>query len=138
MKTLAKTLIAVILLMVSFQVFSANDKGAIAGSRMIIYQINIHITTDPSFFYGAHFFVVITDENGRLVAPPQLSNINKLIYTFSEAGPVKGTRVARLVLDPNTDILSDRIIVSPDAKTGVFVPGSVYIFNLWPATTRTR
>ena len=140
MKAISKALVAMILLMASFPVLSANEKvGPTLGSAMILYQVNIHVTAStPVPFNGDHYFVVITDEKGKLVAPVQLFNINKHTYTFSETGPVSGTRVAGLMPDPDADGGSIRNLLAPDAKTGVFVPGSIYIFNLWPDTTRTR
>ncbi|MCX6245042.1 MAG: hypothetical protein NTU98_10095 [Bacteroidetes bacterium] len=138
MKTIAKTLLATILLMVSFSAFSFAGNGAAnISTGTIIYQVTVHVSNDIPMI-GNYYYVAVMDGQGKLVAPVQMYNSGKMTYTFLEAGPVKGTRVATLIPVPNAENPDAHFIVPPDVKTGVFAPGSIYNFNLWPTTTRTR
>jgi hypothetical protein len=97
----------------------------------IKYAISIH---GPDFYVmpNAHFYVVITDQNGRRIAPPQLVTGLKSIYLFSEQGPVIGSRVARLAEAHDSPSFIP-FSCTPDIKSGAFQNGLFYNFNLYPS-----
>jgi hypothetical protein len=98
------------------------------GSGMIKYQVNVH-STSPLVLPPEPVYVVITDENGNPVARPQVFTPGTWIYTFGEAGPVKGVREARMVL-PGGRIFPG--YPYPDIQKGPFLSGHTYLFNLYP------
>ena len=78
MKTIAKTLLAIILLMVSISsyTFSGNGSASI-GTGTITYRVTVHITDDIPMI-GNYYYVAMTDDQGRLVAPVQMYNSGKI------------------------------------------------------------
>jgi hypothetical protein len=134
MKTIAKTLIAAIALLFAMQINAAPiNGGPISSTNEIQYSVKINSTQIHSGSFNLNLFVMITDEHGRLVAPVQAVRPGLSTYHFSEFGPVIGTRVARLIYDPigPTDL---PFYCAPDVKTGKFINGTTYLFNLYPTT----
>jgi len=75
----------------------------------------------------------MTDENGKLIGPVQRFKPGTRNYYFYENGPVKSTRMAYLVKDPNSPPnINLYFYCAPDAQTGSFLPGDTYIFDLYP------
>lgn len=103
-----------------------NEKGAIPG--VIKYQVNIHAPNYPVLSFE-QVYVVMTDENGNPVARPQVFTNGTWVYTFNEAGPVKGGRIARLVLSGGRTFNE---YPYPDIQKGTFLNGESYSFNLYP------
>jgi hypothetical protein len=97
----------------------------------IKHQVVLHVSATVSM-PAAHFYVVITDGNGRQIARPQLVVPGVVKYYFSEMGPVNGTRIVRLIEKPSGDSFIP-YSCEPDAKTGLFRNGVTYIFNLYPS-----
>jgi len=97
----------------------------------IKYQVNIHVNSNINWPL-TRIYVVMTDENGREVAPPELFTPGTWVYVFNEAGPVTGIREARMVLPTEGGQIFHKY-PSPDIKKGTFLDGNVYQFNLYPA-----
>ncbi|MCX6243328.1 MAG: hypothetical protein NTU98_01370 [Bacteroidetes bacterium] len=127
MKTIAKILIALSALTISFTAHAKGGENSVS-ALAITYKVIVHMpAATPSVLRGV--FVVITDETGRLVAPAQLLISGKTEYKFAESGPVKGIRVAKLSngLRPH----ADSWISNEDMKAGLFQNGASYLFNLY-------
>jgi hypothetical protein len=124
MKTIAKIIIAVSILTLSFQANAAEENL----SRGIIYKVAVHLQNVLPASPG-QLFVVVLDEKGQFVAPPQWFNKGISEYTFRETGPVKGTRTARLSYEPGPHPYTPAC--KPDIKSGLFLNGNTYYFNLY-------
>jgi hypothetical protein len=124
MKTIAKTLVTLSILVMSIQAYSA---GNINSVQSVHYKVNIHLAKIPNFD-PKNLYVVISDGKG-LVAEPQHFRVDNLTYEFSEKGTVTGTRIAMLVYmnggKPGLFNATD------DVKTGRFLAGNTYDFNLY-------
>jgi hypothetical protein len=124
MKTIAKTLIAISILMISLQAIAA---GNLTTAAKIHYKVQIHLPKIANFD-PKNVYVVITDGKG-LVAPPQAFRADKLTYDFSEAREFSGTRTAQLVYsDGHTTGLFN---CPPVSISGRFFLGQTYEFNLY-------
>ena len=125
MKTIAKTLIAISVLMISLQVIAGNNQTM---TGKVHYKVQIHLPKDIPF-NTRNIFVVMTDERNNPVAPPQSLCYGKISYDFYESQTVIGTRVAQLIYsDGNTTKLFNS---TPDVQNGKFGVGSTYLFNLY-------
>ena len=125
MKTIAKTLIAISVLMISLQVIAGNNQP-ITGK--VHYKVQIHLPKDIPF-NARNIFVVMTDERNNLVAPPQLLRYGKISYDLYESQNVIGTRVAQLIYSDGT---TTKLFHSdPDVQNGKFGIGGTYLFNLY-------
>ncbi|MCX6245043.1 MAG: hypothetical protein NTU98_10100 [Bacteroidetes bacterium] len=127
MKTIAKILIAISVMMISLTAHAKGGENSVS-ALAITYKVIVHMPdATPSVLRGV--FVVITDETGRLVAPAQLLLPGKTEYQFAENGPVKGIRIAKLSngLRPHADAW----VSNEDARAGLFQNGSTYLFNLY-------
>jgi len=101
--------------------------------QLIRYQVSINISA-KFVIPNVPMLVVVKDEKGTLVAPPQQFQAGSLTYTFTEKGtfyPVNATRVAMLVI-PNTGGRSVKLSNNTIVKTGSFVPGQLYQFQIFP------
>jgi hypothetical protein len=101
----------------------------------ITYQVAIHL---PGFIKDIcnPYLVQILDENGRVVAPPQVFINGVTKYLFFEKAPVSGrTRMAVLipVSYPNHYVCPNDLYTLPDVMTGPFNTGQTYTFDLYPA-----
>ena len=74
---------------------------------------------------GRDFVIMMTDGQGRQVAPAQLFVPYKADYNFSEGGTVRGTRMATAVQVPMSP---KTVMVLPAVQTGVFYPNASYLF----------
>jgi hypothetical protein len=126
MKTISKILIAVSMLTLSLQV-TAKPRTTLIKSNAITYKVVVHMENHVQN-YVRYFNIIISDENGRIVAPPQMLTPGVSVYTFKEAGPAKGTRTASL--SNGTRPISGFFLCNPDSHTGVFFGGNTYTFNL--------
>jgi hypothetical protein len=131
MKTIAKTLIAISVLMISLQALAG---GSTASIGKVHYKVQVHLPKDTPF-YTRNVFVVMTDENNRMIAPVQLLRFGVFSYEFYESTTVQGTRIAKLVYsDGNTTELFHSV---PDSQTGRFSIGGTYLFNLYLVVPKT-
>jgi hypothetical protein len=130
MKTIAKTLVVISILMISLQILVANNP---VGIGQVHYQVQIHIPKDLPFNSG-NMYVAMTNERGMLVAPVQLVHLvhsGLFTYYFNEFGPKTGIRTASLIYNP-IGTASFPFFCAPDSKTGTFNNGVTYLFNLYP------
>ena len=123
--------------------FSATDKLAekdqMTTKMNIRYEVNVYLFTRIDLCNT--YWVQIMDENGRLVAPPQIFVPGLNQYTFysmnkEEAYRERGTkRIAMLVLSPLLRNLEceNNLFTRPDVKTGLFGLGQTYSFDLFPS-----
>jgi hypothetical protein len=131
MKTIAKTLVAIIIMMISLQVI-AGGNGNSTTTGKVHYKVQIHLQKDVPF-KTKNVFVVMSDENNKLVAAPQLLIYGKTSYEFYESQTVIGTRVASLIYtDGNTTGLFHS---TRDVQNGKFGVGGTYLFNLYVLIT---
>ena len=107
---------------------NAKTRTTLNSSDAITYKVAVHVD-NHTFPYVRNFFVVLSDENGRAVAPPQQLREGVSEYSFSESGPVKGTRIARLAFGDRPH--SDLFLCKPDGRTGIFRGGETYTFDLY-------
>ena len=127
MKTIAKTLVAISILMISLQVIAANNQ---IGTGQVHYKVQIHLKKALPLNTG-NIYVAMTNERGILVAPVQAVRPGLFTYDFNESGPRTGTRTASMIFAPlGTAILP--FYCAPDSKTGIFKNGATYPFNLYP------
>jgi hypothetical protein len=124
MKTIAKTLVAISILLLSFQAYSAGNLNTV---QSVHYKVNIHLAKIPHFD-PKNVYVVMSDGKAP-IAPPQLFRANTLTYEFSEKGTVTGTRVAQLIYNDGTSI--GMFGSSVDVKTGRFIAGNTYEFDIY-------
>jgi hypothetical protein len=96
--------------------------------RPVTYVVQMENT---ALFAGhpGRYQVVMTDEWGRLIAPPQDVIPGKMRYTFREFGHVWGTRIARVLSKPAAPA---SVSIPPSVKTGYFYSGVTYLFILIP------
>jgi hypothetical protein len=102
----------------------------------IKYEVNVYLFSRIELCNT--YLVEVTDETGRLVAPPKVFVPGISRYVFMEDGPAKGkVRVAQLVLAPDVDpvLCPIRIAARPDVKMGPFELGQTYPFVLRPILT---
>jgi hypothetical protein len=130
MKTIAKSLIAISILMISFQANAGKETNVITNTANAInYKVVVHMDRlTPSALRDV--FVTMTDESGRLIAPPQLIVPGKTVYNFYEAGPVRATRIAK-ISNVRRPLYMNMIQGLEELKTRVFENGTTYLFNLY-------
>jgi hypothetical protein len=134
MKTIAKTLAVIFILMLSMEVNVASAKENSFNTRQEIhYVVNVNTSLVQTGGTNLDLFVVMTDENGRLVDFAKAVRPGLSTYTFSERGDVKGTRIAVLYYSPKTPY-GLPLYCLPDSKTGIFSNGGTYIYQLNPTT----
>jgi len=138
MKTIAKILTATAVLLLATQVnaFSINNREKPSSWNHIQYAVNIN-TSQLNPGSNLSLFVMVTDEHGKKIAPVQAFRPGVTVYYFNEYGPVLGTRVASMVLNP-IEPASALFYCLPDSRTGKFVNGETYLFNLTPSTKPTK
>ncbi len=114
---------------------ASNVKPLPGGDPIIDYKpgltaYTVHID-DRNNFTGAglNYSIVVTDESGSLVVPAQRFRQGELYYTFFEQGPVKGTRIARMILMP---LGPGSYYIAPCSMTGTFLPNTCYLFTVTP------
>lgn len=115
-----------------------DQNSQISKVPMIRYQVNVHLASDKAICNT--YWIQVTDENGRLVAPAQVFVPGKIQYAFyseskDRAVRERGTkRVAMLVTDPKIRNLECEINLFslPNVRTGSFLPGHTYSFDLIP------
>jgi hypothetical protein len=131
MKTIAKVLFAISILILSFEANAGKEvKGFVTSTKQIIYHVSAHMDAlTPATI--RNIFIIITDENGRPVAPAKLLVSGRSEYRFYEAGPVKGVRIAKLIRANGMEV--QPILSGEDSKTGKFENGTDYFFNLYIA-----
>jgi len=132
MKTIAKTLIAAITLLFAMHVNAASiNRETLSSGSQIKYEVKINSTQIRPGAVNLNLFVMMTDEHGKVVAPVQAVRPGLSTYYFYETGPLMGTRVASMIYDPMGPS-SLPFYCAPDARTGKFLNGATYLFNLYP------
>ncbi len=133
MKTIAKILIATAVLLFAAQInaFSANWGGPRPTVNHIQYAVVINASQLLPGAGNLNLFVMVTDEHGKQIAPVQPFRPGISTYYFNELGPVIGTRVASMVLN-QIEPATVHFYCAPDSRTGKFVNGATYFFNLVP------
>jgi hypothetical protein len=109
------------------------DKPQITRKINIKYEVNVYLFSRIDLCNT--YLVEVTDETGRLVAPPKVFVPGISRYVFAEDGPAQGkVRVAMLVMAPDVDPYdcSTHIAARPDVKMGPFLQGQTYPFVLRP------
>ncbi|MDP1623026.1 MAG: hypothetical protein Q8M08_11890 [Bacteroidales bacterium] len=97
-------------------------------AKMIAYVVRIENL--PNIMSSdVHYLIMMTNEMGRPVAPPQSFRRGVWDYTFYEGGTVRGARVARMIQAPSTP---HSPIIPPTVKTGIFYGGASYLFIIKP------
>jgi hypothetical protein len=103
----------------------------------IRYEVTVHFSLGVSMCNT--YWVRVTYENGRLVAPPKIfaPGISKYVFIESVSTPGKA-RVASLVLSPDTDPYAcpNNLITKPDVRRGSFKAVNTYSFDLFPLLQR--
>jgi hypothetical protein len=97
----------------------------------IKYEVNVYLFSRIELCNT--YLVQVTDETGRLVAPPKTYVPGIQRYVFTEDGPAQGKiRVAMFVVAPDVDPYScpTHVEARPDVKLGPFLPGQTYPFAL--------
>ncbi|MCX6251242.1 MAG: hypothetical protein NTX61_10885 [Bacteroidetes bacterium] len=134
MKT-TKTIAALCIAMIFFGLTALAGKPTIKPEVQrgtIKYLVNIHVPVGINI-PDVQLFVKITDEHNRLVDLPQQFRFGTVSYVFGEQGPVTGTRIAWIV-QSNNDGPKIPLWGNNDIKTGTFLPGHLYQFDIYPGT----
>jgi len=138
MKTLKLfTVLSLALIFVGISSLKTNGTNPIPVSQVIRYQVTIHAPTTDRPTCNL-YLVEMVDQNGNTIAPPQVLNPSKNVYTFYELGTVKGVRIARIIIDKDVMHYSCPVefMCAPDKQTGIFLAGETYPFNLYPTRDR--
>ncbi|MCX6251843.1 MAG: hypothetical protein NTX61_13965 [Bacteroidetes bacterium] len=98
----------------------------------IKYLVNIHVPVGINIS-DVQLYVLITDKHNRKVALPQQFSFETMTYVFFEEGPVTGTRIA-WIMQSNNDGPKIQLWGNNDIKTGTFLPGHLYQFDIYPGT----
>jgi hypothetical protein len=112
---------------------SLSDKPQMTKKINIKYEV-IVILNSPIELCNI-YYIQVTDETGRLIAPPKIFDPSKQKYVFTEDGPAKGKlRVAMLVMATDVDpyLCPVHIGARPDVKFGPFLLDETYSFVLRP------
>jgi hypothetical protein len=109
------------------------------GSRLsptplVNHHVNINVNSDKKTCNV--YQVEILNGNGQLVAPAKTYIPGVSQYDFYERGPATGVRVAVLVLAPVYSHFSceTELFTAPVIKSGTFLPGQTYRYDLYPQT----
>ena len=99
--------------------------------QYIHYQVNIH----PNLAIiqnGCPLMVSMRDASNLVIGQPLQYHPNMDVYDFYEMGPVSGVRRARLANADNYQPDDFCVTIScNDAKSGNFLNGSEYIYDLY-------
>jgi hypothetical protein len=112
-----------------------NNKPQAKTSNLIRYEVNVILNSNTDLCNV--YQVRVTDETGRLVAPPKTFTPGISKYVFTESAPAPGRlRIATLIINPDTDpyVCPNSLETRPDVKIGPFVSGQSYPFLLRPQT----
>ncbi|MCX6304007.1 MAG: hypothetical protein NT040_03475 [Bacteroidetes bacterium] len=116
----------------------ASKNTQVPSNPVIRYQVYVSLPSEkaPCNLYQ----VEILNGNGYQVAPAKILASGVSVYEFYERGPVKGVRIARLVLAPigkdgdHHFICDQEYFTAPAALAGPFENGLTYKFELFPQT----
>ncbi len=117
--------------MTAFYARPAESPNPIGQAKQAVtYVVNV-VHGDHLAGYDCMYYILLTNERGQLIAPAQAFRLGVWSYTFKETGPVTGTRVAKIVKNPNV-ICPNAVTFQPDSKSGTFRAGETYTFDLIP------
>jgi len=129
------TVLSLALIFIGLNSVYSSDR--LTGNTQMTRKINIKYEVNVYLFSRIElcntYLVQVTDETGRLVAPPKVFVPGISRYMFAEDGPAQGkVRVAMLVVAPDVDpyACSTHIGARPDVKMGPFLAGQTYPFVL--------
>ena len=109
----------------------AGDRPGMTKKDNIRYVVNVILNSRIDLCNT--YYIQVTDETGRLVAPPRIYDPSMQKYTFTESGPASGKlRVAQLVMAKDVDPYYCQVHINarPDVKIGPFLQGETYSFVL--------
>jgi len=131
------TVLSLALIFIGLNSVYSSDR--LTGNTQMTRKINIKYEVNVYLFSRIElcntYLVQVTDETGRLVAPPQIFVPGVSKYVFNEAGNLKGRkRVAILELStsPVHYACPYDIFTPPDVKIGPFEKGKILNFDLYP------
>ena len=108
----------------------ATKTSNLPSDRVKVITYIVKVNENHNLLSSAHqYLIVMTDETGRQIAPPQVFRNGIWSYTFTEVGNVIGTRVAKML--PALSVPGSAA-VSSSSRTGSFFGGQIYKFNLLP------
>jgi hypothetical protein len=119
--------------------FATNPDGKASRppvNASIRYQVRVDLPAEQSLCNV--YQVEILDGRGFQVAPAKVFVAGVSLYDFYERGPVKGVRIARMVIAPfgkdgDHHFICDReYFTSPVAIQGLFENSQTYKFELFP------
>lgn len=138
MKTINK--ISALSFLLLFAVVTAFATNPVAITRtlpksVIAHQVNFPIMPDNSFC--GNYVVEMRNQAGQLVAPPQNFLPGQSRYLFLEKADLSGSEVTRTAILRNAggtvhSICNWVLTAEPATLKTMFLPGSVYNYNLYP------
>jgi hypothetical protein len=102
----------------------------------INYDVRIHL--DKSVRLCNTYLVLVTDENGKPVAHPQVfvPGISKYVFNESTSAPVK-VRIASLIsYNGDFPVCGINLVTQKDIMIRQFLPGQTYWFDLYPIVVK--
>jgi hypothetical protein len=127
------TILAIFVLLLNSGSSVATSQSNLPKSNMIHYVVGIHLQDNQPIC--GDYLVVVFNEAGQPVAPPQPFVPGLGTYHIFEPGPVmSGTREARFIVDSGLDNECRRpFATEPDVISGNFYNGVIYNFDLYPS-----
>ena len=112
------------------------DKPKPMPKKAIRYEVTVHLALPFGTNLCNTYWVKVTDEFGRQVAPAQKFVPGSSKYVFFESIAAVGRiRIASLALSANVDpyACTNILVTRPDVKRDFFMPGLTYSFDLYPS-----
>ena len=125
-----KTVKIITALSVILLIAALNTSSYAQTSKVTTYYVKVDNNLNPAD-YAAGYSIFLTDESGKLIAPPQTFRFGLWSYIFKENRiPVGKMRVAHMEATSNATHTS--IVVDPVSIMGPFIPGNTYTLVLTP------
>ena len=114
------------------------DASIVNGRTKTRYEVVVHFSNEQALCKS--YLVELKDETGRFIGPSQDFDPGISVYNFYESVTSTGTRIARLVPAPYKGRLacSSLLYTEPAIKTGKFIAGGSYTFDLFPQNSNQR
>lgn len=108
----------------------SSEQSVIPSAKPIIYEVQIDNSVAFMNLTG-NYVILVTDGNGRPVAPPQRFVPKTFTYYFQEsAGIVTGKRIATMILE-SSPASPHGVVIKPSILNGPFMQGMTYIFRIF-------